>query len=99
MSLAANVLGQGAGGTYGLPKPANLASVFHEFKVERRAGFVAYFLDGVEVARVNGSMPASNLAILFDSKVGHPWMGAAGAPSGSTPQLTYLHVAAVTVDP
>jgi hypothetical protein len=99
LSLSAHVLGSGAGGKYGLPKPANLATVFHEFKVERRATFVAFSLDGVEVARINGSMPANKLAILLDSKVGFPWMGAIGTPSGSTPDLTYLHVAAVTVDP
>jgi hypothetical protein len=99
LSLSAHVLGSGAGGKYGLPKPANLATVFHEFKVERRASFVAFSLDGVEVARINGSMPANKLAILLDSKVGFPWMGAPGTPSGSTPDVTYLHIAAVTVDP
>jgi hypothetical protein len=99
LNLSAHVLGSGAGGTYGLPKPANLATVFHEFKVERRPTFVAFSLDGVEVARINGSMPANKLAILLDSKVGFPWMGGPGTPSSSTPDLTYLHVAAVTVDP
>lgn len=98
-SLTAHVLGQGAGATYGIPKPANLATVFHEFKVERRASFVAFSIDGVEVARVTGNMPGSRLAVLLDSKVGFPWAGAAGAPGGDTPNLTYLHVAAVTVDP
>jgi beta-glucanase (GH16 family) len=98
-SLTAAVHGSGAGAAYGLPRPADLAAVFHEFKVERRPTFVAYSIDGVEVARVNGNMPANNLAILLDSKVGHPWMGAAGAPSGSTPNPTYLRIAAVTVDP
>lgn len=98
MSLTAHVLGQGAGAAYGLPRPSNLASVFHEFKVERRATFVAFSIDGAEVARVNGSMPNTRLAILLDSKVGFGWT-ADGGPSGSTPELTYLHVAAVTVDP
>lgn len=98
-NLVANVLGQGAGGAFGVYRPADLASVFHEFKVERRPTFVAFSIDGVEVARVNGSMPATNIAILLDSKVGHPWMGAAGAPSGSTPNPTYLQIAAITVDP
>lgn len=97
-SLTAHVLGQGAGAKYGIAKPSHLASVFHEYKIERRASFVAFSIDGVEVARVNGSMPGSKLAILLDSKVGFGWT-AAGAPSGSTPDLTYLHVAAVTVDP
>jgi Glycosyl hydrolases family 16 len=99
LSLTAHVLGSGAGGQYGLPKPANLASVFHEFKVERRATFVAFSLDGVQVARVTGSMPATKLAILLQSTVGHPWMAAAGAPSASTPNPTYFRVAAITVDP
>ncbi len=67
--------------------------------VERRPTFVAFSIDGVEVARVSGAMPATKLAILLDSCVGSPWMGAAGAPSGSTPATTYLHVAAITVDP
>jgi hypothetical protein len=98
-SLTAHVLGSGAGGAYGLPRPANLGTVFHEFKVERRATFVAFSIDGAEVARVNGAMPSSKLAILLDSCVGFPWMGAAGAPSGSTPGTVYLHVAAITVDP
>ena len=97
-SLTAHVLGQGAGAKYGIGKPSHLASVFHEYTVERRATFVAFSIDGVEVARVNGSMPSSKLAILLDSKVGFGWT-ASGAPSGSTPDLTYLHVAAVTVDP
>jgi hypothetical protein len=99
LSMAAHVLGQGAGSKYGIARPSNLASVFHEFTVERRATFVAFSVDGVEVARVKGSMPSSKLAILLDSKVGFPWMGAAGAPGGSTPGDVYLHVAAVTVDP
>jgi beta-glucanase (GH16 family) len=98
-SLTAHVLGGGAGGRYGLPKPADLATVFHEFKVERRANFVAYSIDGVEVARITGTMPATKLAVLLDSKVGWPWLGAAGAPSIGTPDPTYLRVAAVTVDP
>jgi len=98
LSLTAHVLGQGSGGKYGIPKPSSLATVFHEFKVERRASFVAFSIDGVEVARVNGSMPSSKLAILLDSKVGFPWTSN-GAPSGDTPDVTYLHVAAVTVDP
>lgn len=98
-SLTAHVLGQGAGATYGLPRPANLATVFHEFKVERRATFIAFSIDGVEVTRLFGAMPASKLAILLDSKVGFPWQGAAGVPGGSTPAVTYLHVAAITVDP
>ena len=51
------------------------------------------------VVPVNGSMPATPLAILLDAKVGHPWMGAAGAPSAGTPNPTYLQIAAVTVDP
>jgi hypothetical protein len=98
-SLTAHVLGQGAGGIYGMWRPANLATAFHEFKIERRATFVAFSMDGVEVGRINGSMPANRLAILLDSKVGFAWAGAAGTPSGSTPDITYLHVAAVTVDP
>jgi hypothetical protein len=98
-SLTAHVLGSGAGGVYGVTRPANLGTVFHEFKVERRAGFVAFSIDGKEVARVNGAMPSSKLAILLDSCVGFPWQGAAGAPSGSTPGTVYLHVAGITVDP
>jgi hypothetical protein len=73
--------------------------VFLEFKIERRASFVAFSMDGVQVGRINGAMPASRLAILLDSKVGFGWAGAAGTPSASTPSTTYLHVAAVTVDP
>ena len=73
--------------------------MFHEFKIERRATFIAFSMDGVQVARINGSMPANRLAILLDSKVGFPWAGTAGTPSGSTPDTTYLHIAAVTVDP
>jgi hypothetical protein len=98
-SLTAHVLGSGAGGLYGFPRPATLASSFHEFTIERRPTYVAYSIDGVQVGRINGSMPASKLAILFDSKVGWPWAGAAGAPSASTPSDTYMQVAAVTVDP
>jgi hypothetical protein len=98
-SLTAHVLGQGAGGIYGMRRPADLATAFHEFKIERRATFVAFSMDGVEVGRINGSMPASRLAILLDSKVGFAWAGVAGTPSASTPDITYLHVAAVTVDP
>ena len=98
LSMAAHVLGQGAGSKYGIARPGDLANVFHEFKVERRASFVAFSIDGVEVARVNGAMPASKLAILLDSKVGFPWISS-GAPSGSTPNSVYLHIAAVTVDP
>lgn len=95
-SLTAHVLGQGAGAKYGIAHPGSIGSIFHEYTVERRASFVAFSIDGREVARVNGSMPSSKLAILLDSKVGFPW---AAGPSGSTPGTVYLHVAAVTVDP
>lgn len=96
LSLTAHVLGQGSGAKYNIPRPSGIGSVFHEYTVERRASFVAFSIDGKEVARVNGSMPSSKLAILLDSKVGFPW---AAGPSGSTPDTVYLHVAAVTVDP
>ena len=98
LSLTAHVLGQGAGAKYGIAKPSHIGSIFHEYKIERRASFVAFSIDGVEVARVKGSMPSGKLAILLDSKVGFGWT-ASGAPSDLTPDVTYLQVAAVTVDP
>lgn len=101
LSLTAHVLGSGLSttGIYGMPKPADLATVFHEFKIERRSTFVAFSIDGVERGRLTGTMPSRSLAIMLDSKVGFPWMGSAGAPSSQTPDPTFLHVAAVTVDP
>lgn len=99
LNLTYHVLGQGAGSKYGLSQPADLATTFHEFKVERRATFVAFSIDGVEVGRITASMPSTKLAILLDSKVGFGWMGATGQITALTPNPTFLHVAAVTVDP
>ncbi len=93
-SLTAHVLGAGAGSKYGIAKPADLATAFHLFRIERRASFVAYSIDGTEVARITGTMPADPLAILLDSKVGFPW---AERPTATTPE-PFLHVAGVTVD-
>lgn len=98
LNLTAHVLGQGAGGKYGIPWPANISTVFHEYKVERRASFVAFSIDGVEVGRIVGSMPSRPLAILLDSKVGFGWI-AGGQIGPNTPSPAFLHVAAVTVDP
>lgn len=97
--LAAHVLGTGAGSKYGLPIPADIATAFHMFTIERRAGFTAFSIDGVEVARVTSAQSTRNLAILLDSKVGFPWMGSTGQITAATPAIVYLHVAAVTVDP
>lgn len=92
-ALSAHVIGSGAGKWYGKP-PADWATTWHEFRIERRTTFVAFAIDGTEVARVSGSMPSSPLAILLDSKLGFPW---AEGPDATTPEV-YFHVAAVTVD-
>lgn len=96
LNLTAHVFKPGASsvGKYGLPKPADLATKFHEFKVERRATFVAFSIDGVEVWRTTSAQPSTKLAILLDSKVGFPW----GFPPPTT-AAPYLHIAGVTVDP
>lgn len=98
LSLTCHVIGTGAGGKYGLPKPSDIATAFHEFKTERRAGFTAFSIDGVEVARVTATQSTKKLALLLDSKVGFGWI-AGGQITSSTPNPTFLHVAAVTVDP
>lgn len=98
LSLTCHVIGTGAGGKYGLPKPSDIATAFHEFKTERRAGFTAFSIDDVEVARVTATQSTKKLAILLDSKVGFGWI-AGGQITANTPNPTFLHVAAVTVDP
>jgi len=92
--LAAHVIGQGAGSKYGLPIPSDIRTTFHEFRTERRSGFVAFLIDGTEVFRVTAAEPSTPLAVLFDDKIGFPW----GYPPPSDASCE-LRMAAVTVDP
>lgn len=93
--LSAHVIGAGAGKWYGAP-PADWATAWHTFSIDRRPGYVAFGLDGIEKARVIGAMPATPLAILLDSKLGFPW---AEGPDATTPNPTWLQVASVRVLP
>lgn len=99
LGMDAHVIGPGAGNVQNIPFPSDLATVFHCFKIERRATFVAFSIDEVEMGRVTNSMPSDSLAILLDSKVGFAWTGPTGQITSATPNPAYLHIAAVTVDP
>lgn len=99
MSPTAHVIGTGAGAKYGIPLPADIATNFHEFSVERRASFIAFGIDGKEVARFTKPQSLRKLAILLDAKVGFGWTGSTGQITSNTPNPTFLHIAAVTVDP
>lgn len=98
LSLTAHVIGQGAGGKYGIPLPANPAGIFHCYKTERRAGWIEFSIDEVPVYRLTAPQSQRKLAILLDSKVGHPW-SSSSLPDASTPSPSVLQVAAVTYDP
>lgn len=91
--ISAHVVG--FGGWYGSP-PADWATVWHTFYIERRADHVSFGWDGTEKYRVNGAMPAKPLAILLDSKLGFPW---AEGPDATTPNPTWLEVSRVRVLP
>lgn len=87
--LSAHVHGSGAGSWYGAP-PADWTTAWHVFSIDRRSGYVAFGRDGVEKARMTGSMPATPLAIMLDAKIGFPW---AEGPDATTPDPTWLQVA------
>lgn len=95
----AHVLGTGAGSAASGSPPADIASTFHEYKIERRASFTAFSIDGVEKGRVTSTQSTKKLAVLLDSKVGFGWMGSTGQITSATPSPTFLQVAAVTIDP
>lgn len=94
LQLSAHVIGQGAGSWYGAP-PADWATKWHIFTIDRQPTYVAFLLDGVEKARITAAMPATPLAILADSKIGFPW---AEGPDATTPDPTWAQIAWVTVD-
>lgn len=92
-----HVLGTGGGGgSYSLP--ADIATKFHEFSIERRASFIEFKIDGIKVGRIDKAQSTKKLAILMDAKVGFAWMGSTGQITPSTPNPNWLHVAAVTHD-
>jgi beta-glucanase (GH16 family) len=88
--LTANLHGTAADGQY-----ASMSfdpTQWHEYAITKTPTYIAFLLDGKEIARANVTLTA-RMGLLADAKVGLT------APDSTTPSTLYLQIAWWTVDP